>query len=133
MQRPPRIGDQGEVCFVVASEHTIQVAGQQVPPVLSTPALIWFLEHAAIEALRPLLEDDETSVGVEVNVEHLAATPSGRSVRCVARVIHHDGPLVNFQVQAEDDVELIARGVHKRRVISAARFARYVNKKQSSG
>ena len=107
----------------------IDVTGNKELAVLSTPSLIWFLEHAARDALASLLEPDETSVGVSVDVEHLAATPRGHEVTCVARVVHVDRSLVTFQVTAEDGREAIARGVHKRRVVSAKRFESHVQRK----
>ena len=102
-----------------------------MPAVLSTPTLIWYLEHAAREALLPLFESGEACVGVHVDVQHLAATPLGHNVRCQARVIHVDGRTVTFQVEARDDHELIARGTHKRAVVDAQRFAKAVSRKQT--
>jgi predicted thioesterase len=69
-------------------------------------------------------------VGTLVEVEHLAPAPEGSSVTCRARVIHVDGPVVTFQVEAHDGVEPIARGIHRRRVIDVDRFARRVARKQ---
>jgi predicted thioesterase len=69
-------------------------------------------------------------VGVHVDVRHLAATPPGQRVVCTARVIHVEGAVVSFQIEARDQQELIARGLHKRRVIQAERFAARVRRKQ---
>ncbi len=133
MKRQPRVGDAGSLTFTVGREHSIDIAGDADLAVLSTPALIWFLEHAARNALEDLLEESETSVGVSVEVEHLAATPLGHEVVCRARVVHVDRAVVTFQVMAEDQHESIARGVHKRRVVSKERFNAYVRQKQPSG
>jgi len=129
MKTKPKVGDEGQLRFVVAAPHVIDIAGDPQLAVLSTPSLIWFLEHAAREALQPLLEPGETSVGTHVDVEHLAATPVGHTVTCIAKVIHVDGPVVAFQVSASDQREPIARGVHKRRVVRAKRFQEHVRKK----
>lgn len=126
MKTTPRIGLTSELKFVVAAPHTIDFHEEGLPPVLSTPSLIWFLEHAAIDALKSVLEPGEISVGTEIEVRHLAATPLGASVTCTARVIQTDGPAVGFQVEARDDSELIARGFHQRRVIRAGSLARRV-------
>jgi predicted thioesterase len=77
----------------------------------------------------PLLEPGESTVGVVINVEHLAATPLGADVVCRARVIYTDGPVISFQIEAHDEHEQIARGTHKLRVIEAARLARKVEGK----
>lgn len=126
MKGVPKIGAIGEQRFVVAEKHLIDLAHDGMPGILCTPWLVWFLEHAARNALTPLLESDESSVGVVVNVEHIAATPLGGSVVCRARVIYVDGAEVSFQIEAHDEHEMIARGTHKRRVINTARLAKRV-------
>jgi predicted thioesterase len=102
-----------------------------MPAVLSTPWLVNFLEKAGREALKPLLEDGENSVGMEIEVKHLAPTPVGQTVTCLARVIRVDDRVVDFQVEASDESELIARGFHKRAIIEMDRFARRVEKKRA--
>lgn len=129
MKAKPKVGDAGELRFVVAAPHVIDIADDPQLAVLSTPSLIWFLEHAAREALAAVLEDGETTVGIHVDVEHLAATPLGHAVTCVAKVIHVEGKTVSFQVSASDQHEVIARGVHKRRVVRSQRFQDVVRKK----
>ena len=131
MKRSPKIGDTGELAFVVTEQHVIDFADGQMPAVLCTPWLIWFLEHAAREAILPLLEAGESTVGVQVEVEHLAPTPLGQEVTCTARVIHVDGPLITLQFNARDQHERIARGIHKLRVICCDRFANRVGAKMN--
>lgn len=129
MERRPKTGEIGELTFVVSAEHLIDFADEQMPAVLSTPWLIWFLEHAARESMLPLLEEGESTVGTHIDVEHLAPTPPGHEVRCTAKVIHSDGPLVSFQLSAHDQHEPIARGTHKLSVIRCDRFASRVQAK----
>ena len=100
-----------------------------MPAVLCTPWLIWFLEHAAREVVLPLIEAGESTVGTLVEIRHLAPTPVGRTVTCLARVISVEGSLISFQLEARDEYELIGRGVHKLRVISVDRFAEKVRGK----
>jgi fluoroacetyl-CoA thioesterase len=127
-----RTGTVGEEKFVVEESHLIDFAHDGMPEILSTPWLIWFLEHAARNAVLPLLEPGESTVGIVVNVQHLAATPLGENVVCTARVINVDGPQISFQLEAHDEHEPIARGTHKLRVIQAARLARKVEGKLRS-
>ena len=129
MKQPPRIGTIGEQAFVVGPDHVIDFADGRMPAVLCTPSLIWFLEHAAREAVLPVLEADESTVGQHIDVDHLAATPLGSSVTCRARVVHVDGAVISLQLEAHDDHEKIARGFHRLRVIHTARFARRVQAK----
>ena len=129
MKRIPKIGETGELSFVVTEQHVIDFADEHMPAVLCTPWLIWFLEHAAREALLPLLDPDESTVGVQVDVEHFAPTPIGQRVTCAARIINTDGRLISFQLTAHDQHERIARGLHKLQVIQAVRFAGRVEAK----
>ena len=126
MKGKPKTGTIGEERFEVSEQHLIDFAHDGMPRILCTPWLIWFLEHAARNAVLPLLEPGESTVGVVINVEHTAATPLGAQVICSARVIYVDGPLISFQFEAHDEHEQIARGTHKLRVIQAARLAKKV-------
>lgn len=131
MKQSPKVGTIGEQRFVVTEQHIIDFAGGGMPRILSTPWLIWFLEHAARNAMLPLLDPGESTVGVIVNVEHTAPTPVGAEVVCRASVIYVDGPLISFKLEARDDREPIARGTHKLRVIQADRLAKRVAAKLS--
>ena len=129
MKSAPRIGTIGEERFVVSDQHVIDFAGDGMPQILCTPWLVWFLEHAARNAMLPLLEPGQSTVGVAIAVEHIAATPIGAGVHCCAKVIYADGPLISFQLEAHDGHERIARGTHKLRVIDTARLAKKVQSK----
>ena len=104
----------------------IDFATDGMPAVLSTPNLIGLLERTARKALEPFLEADERSVGIEIELRHLAPTPLGQQITCIARVIHVDGTKVGFQIEARDPHGLIARGLHKRAVIQVQTFAKQV-------
>ena len=132
MKTLPRTGLFGEARFVMKQQHAIDFADDVMPMVLCTPWLIWFLEHAARNALLPLLEVGESTVGTEIEVQHSAATPVGQAVVCTARVVRAEGNEVWFQLEARDEAELIAKGFHKLHVISKSRFASRVERKRSS-
>ncbi len=132
IKQQPKIGEIGELSFVVTQQHAIDFADGQMPAVLCTPWLIWFLEHAAREAMLPLLDAGESTVGVKLDLEHQAPTPLGQQVTCSARVINTDGSLITFQLDAHDQHERIARGIHKLRVINCDRFSSRVRAKTNS-
>jgi fluoroacetyl-CoA thioesterase len=131
MKSRPRIGLTGEFAFKVESQHAIDFATGGMPAVLSTPNLVGFLERTARETMAGCLDDDERSVGVEIELKHLAPTPVGHTVHCTARVIHTEDRTVTFQIEARDDRELIARGLHKRAVIRTDSFSRRVREKSA--
>ena len=131
MRAPLKVGATAEVEFVVAPEHVIPFSDHQMPAVLSTPQLIAFLEQAARTAMDEVLDENERTVGIQVDVQHLAATPLGARVVCRARAIHVQGRQATFQIEAHDMHERIARGVHRRQVIRVDRFAEQVRRKIS--
>ncbi|HWN93909.1 MAG TPA: thioesterase family protein [Methylomirabilota bacterium] len=129
MKSRPRIGTVGEFKFVVAAEHAIDFATGGMPTVLSTPRLVGLIERTARESLYPFLEDGERTVGAEIEIRHLAPTPLGQQVTITTRVIHTEAKLVDFQFEVRDQHEVVARGLHKRAVITVESFARRVAKK----
>ena len=129
MKNTIQVGAVGEERFIVGEQHSIDFAHDGMPQILCTPWLVWFLEHSARNAVLPLLEPGESTVGVVVNVEHLAPTPLGAEVVCRARAIYVDGSVISFQLEAFDEHERIARGTHKLRVIQAERLAKRVDGK----
>lgn len=122
-------GTSGEHRILVTSEVAIDFLGIEGARVLATPHLIWNLEMAARNAIKPLLDEGFDSVGTEVNVKHLAATPLGMSAVFRAGVTHVDGNRVRFRVEAFDEKEKIAEGTHERYVVNIARFATRVQAK----
>ena len=123
MQTPPKTGTTHELKFVVGESHTVSLAPGELPLVLSSPSLIWFLEHAALDLMAPFLDSGELTVGTYIEMEHMSASRVGEEVTCRARVVHSDGPVVSFQVEASAaDGTQVARGLHRRRVVSAARL-----------
>jgi fluoroacetyl-CoA thioesterase len=131
MKSTPRTGLTGEQVLVVGPSNRISFADARMPAVLATPWLVAHLEYAARDAIAGCLEDHERSVGTFLEVEHIAPAPEGSTVTCRARVIHVNGQVVTFQVEAHDEIEPIARGIHRRRVIDVDRFARRVARKQA--
>ncbi len=129
MNGNPKVGTTGEERFVVELGHAIDFADSAMPAVLSTPWLIWFLEHAARAAILPFLSPGESTVGTYVEVRHTAPTPVGQGVTCRARVVHIERATISFQLEAHDGHEQIARGLHKLQVIRVDRFAQRVERK----
>jgi len=123
MKSKPPIGTLGETIFVVEAKHCIEFATGGMPAVLSTPNLIGILERTARHAIEPFLEADERSVGVEIELRHIAPSLLGVRVSVTARVIHTSGRFVDYQIEAREGSELIARGVHKRAVVRTGGFA----------
>ena len=129
MKSRPRVGETGELAIPTDQKHAVEFAGDGMPAVVSTPHIVGFLERTARQTLAPHLEPGERSVGVEIDIKHLAPTPVGQTIHCLARVIAVDGARVTFQIEARDAQEVIVRGLHRRAVIRTESFTRRVQAK----
>jgi len=118
--------------YQVEEAHTAIHVGSGSYRVLATPWLIGFMERTARRLLAEHLPEGYSSVGVLVNVRHLAPSAVGSRLRVLAEVVAIDGWGVTFNVQAWDDQEHIGSGQHQRVVIEEARFLRRLAKKTSS-
>jgi len=127
---PIKPGLTKEITHIVAENETAAVYGSGLAPVLSTPHLIALMEGAAQTSLTPYLDPGQSSVGVRVDMRHLAATPVGMRVRVCAEVTEVALPRVRFRVEAWDDAEKIGEGEHERFVVDTARFMARVTRKQ---
>ena len=116
------IGTKGEEKALVTSDIAIDFLGAENARVLATPHLIGRLEMTCRNSVKPLLDPGSDTVGTQVHVSHLAATPMGMSVTFRSEVISADERRVNFKVEAFDEKEKIAEGTHERAIISIARF-----------
>ena len=129
MKSRPKIGETGELHIPTDMKHAVEFAGDGMPAVVSTPNIIQFLERTARHTLAPHLDADERTVGVEIDIKHLAPTPVGQTIHCTARVMAVDGVKIQFQIEARDDHEVIVRGLHKRAVIRTESFTKRVKAK----
>jgi predicted thioesterase len=116
------IGARGEARTVVTPELTVAHAMPGMPAVYGTPFMIYLMEMAGVEAMAPALPAGWASVGVGVNIQHLAATPLGRTVTATAVVTGVSAKTVTLEVEAHDGVRLIGKGSHTRAPIELARF-----------
>jgi len=120
---PIPVGAKGRFELVVAAEHLANfVKDPMLPPVLATPIMVMMMENAALNAIKPYLEPGKIALGTRVAIEHLAATPAGRTVRAEAQVTRVEGRRIEFVVRALDDREEIGRGTHERILIDVAKF-----------
>jgi predicted thioesterase len=114
----------GERSTEVTKELTIAWHEESLPPVFGTPMMIYLMEVAAAEVMQPYLPEGHISVGVEVSVRHLAATPMGDRVVVKATVLEVIDNLVKFEVEAHDSRQLIGSGAHTRAALDLDRFLR---------
>ena len=131
--RPIPLGSKGSFTLVVAPEHLAsQFKDATLPPVLATPVMIMAMENAALNAIRPFLEPQETALGTAVDVRHLAATPVGQRVRAEAEVTKVDERRIEFTLSARDETEEIGRGTHERMIVDYDRITRRLATKRKA-
>ena len=116
------VGMKGEVITQVEREDTAAEVGSGSLLVYATPCMVALMEGAACEAISSALPEGQTSVGTELNIKHVSATPVGLEVRAEAEVTAVEGKVITFEVKAYDEAGLIGEGTHKRAVINAQRF-----------
>lgn len=97
--------------------------------VLSTPSLIGLLECAAKNAVDLHLPTGYSTVGIRVDVKHLAATPIGMKVKAMAELIEIDGKRLVFKIEAYDEKEKIMEGIHERFIVDVEKFMQRVKDK----
>lgn len=116
------VGMKGEASTYVEREDTALEVGSGSLLVYSTPCMVALMEGAACEAIAAALPEDKTSVGTELTISHLSATPVGMDVRAEAEVTAVDGIMITFTVTAYDEKGKIGEGTHKRAIINTQRF-----------
>jgi fluoroacetyl-CoA thioesterase len=115
--------------IVVGPQHTAPFVGSGRIPVLATPVMINVIEAAALAAVEHLLPLGHQSLGIKLDVSHVAATPIGLRVTATAEVLRIKGRTITFRVEASDDFEVIGGGTHERVVVSVERFDERVQRK----
>ncbi len=126
MPKPVPIGNRAEVQHIVEHEHTLAKFDPELPPVLSTPVMIGWMEWACYQAAEPYCEGDETTVGVAIHVEHVAATGEGALVKAEAVLERIDGTRYIYRVRAWDAQRELGRGHVHRAFVSVGRFMKRV-------
>ena len=103
--------------IISASEHSARAFGSGLVDVFATPAMVALMESTALESIHTLLPDGYTTVGAEINVKHLKATPIGMKVTGESFLKEVKIPKLIFEVHAWDEKGLIGIGTHTRVIV----------------
>ncbi|MCJ7705474.1 MAG: hypothetical protein MUO28_08055 [Desulfobacterales bacterium] len=124
-------GLMGKAEMIVKEEDLVSRLGNSPVDVLSTPRLIQLMEEAAVNAIQDIVPPDQLSLGTQVKIKHLSATPLGMKVtgNAILKEVHKNRLL--FLVDAYDEKEKVAEGEHERVFVSKEHFRRKVEKKRS--
>jgi len=107
---------------IVTENDTAAVFGSGDMYVFSTPMMVGLMENAAMKAVADYLEEGWQTVGIHLDVKHLAATPMGMKVRAEAELMEIKGRQLVFKVEAFDEREKIGEGTHRRFIVERAPF-----------
>lgn len=116
------VGMKGEVSTTVEREDTAKEVGSGSLLVYATPCMVALMEGAACEAIEEAMDDTKTTVGTELNIQHVSATPVGLDVRAEAVVTAVDGKVITFEIHAYDEAGEIGKGTHKRVIVPTQKF-----------
>lgn len=114
----------------VTENNTAIKYGSGGVAVYATPAMVGLMEGACLAAVDPHLPEGMGTVGIDLNIKHLAATPVGMNVRATAKLIAISGKKLFFTVEAFDDKEKIGEGTHDRYIIDVQKFIKKAAEKQ---
>lgn len=116
------VGMKAEVFTEVERADTAAEVGSGSLLVYATPCMVALMEGAACEAIAPAIGEDQTTVGIELNIQHLSATPVGHEVRAEATVTAVEGKIITFELYAFDEAGEIGKGTHKRCIVNSQKF-----------
>ena len=117
-----KVGMSAERTLVVPPERTVGHFVRGMPMVYATPMMILEMEMVSGDAINAHLEPGWITVGTEVDIRHLAATPVGAKVRTTAKVVAVERRVIRFEVEAFDGERRIGEGRHARGLVNLATF-----------
>lgn len=125
-------GIKGRQEIVVTEEITASAMGSGSIEVYGTPAMILLIEETAKKSVAEALEDGFGTVGTELNIKHLAATPVGMKVWCETELMEVDGRRLLFNATVYDECGKIGEGTHERFIVDNFKFQEKANNKLGS-
>lgn len=122
-------GIKGHQEMVVTHEYTAKTMGSGVMDVYATPAMLALMEKTAFTSVAPHLSEGCGTVGIRVEIEHVASSPVGMKITCDSELIAIEGRKLIFSVEAFDEKGLIGKGIHERFIIESEKFQEKTDKK----
>lgn len=122
MEHNIKVGTKGRHELVVSHEATAAHYGSGLVEVFATPAMIALMECTCQFSVQEFLSMGYITVGTEVNIRHLKATPLGMKVWCESVLTAIEGRQLTFDVDAYDESGKIGTGSHKRMIVNSKNF-----------
>lgn len=123
------LGIIGQATTVVNEQNTALAMKSGTLPVFATPAMVALMEEASCEAIANYLEEGEGTVGIKMNVDHIAPTGLNDTVIATATLTQIEGRKLIFSVEAIDNQKIIGKGIHERFIINNEKFMQKLQSK----
>lgn len=121
-------GTKGFMEIVVAEENSAKKIGSGLADVYATPAMVALMENTSQSSIKGSLPEGYSTVGIEINVKHMKATPIGMKVRCESVLKKVQGKKLLFEIEAYDEVAKIGEATHWRYIINESDFISKIQK-----
>jgi predicted thioesterase len=119
---PLTIGRTATATVVTNKSNTAKAVGSGSLDVFATPSMIALMEEAACSCINDGLEDGQTSVGTQINAEHIAASSIGTIITAEAKIEKVFGRTVEFSIEAYGASKKIGTGTHTRAIVDKKKF-----------
>lgn len=126
------VGIKGHQEMTVTNEFTAKSMGSGVMDVFATPAMLALMEKTAFTSVAEYLNEGCGTVGIKVDIEHVASSPVGMKIACDSELTAIEGRKLIFSVEAYDEKGLIGKGVHERFLIESQKFQEKTDRKLES-
>lgn len=124
-----QVGLTFEKTITVTESHTARhLAGKGIR-VLSTPEMVRLMEECALEGVLPFLQPDQNTVGIRVEMRHLAATPLGMKVTARCTLVEIDRRRLLFQAEVHDELEKVGEGSNDRFIVDRDKHEQRIEEK----
>lgn len=116
------IGLTAQCSTVVSMDNCALTMGSGSLLVFATPSMVALMEKAATLAIADKLSEGQTTVGIKVDISHVAATALGKTVTATAELTAVNGKMLAFKIAAHEGDKLIGEGYHERCIVDSAKF-----------
>lgn len=124
-----KTGIKGHQEMMVTNDFTAKTMGSGVMDVYATPAMLALMEKTAFTSVAPYLDEGCGTVGIKVEIEHVASSPVGMKITCDSELTAMEGRKLIFSVEAFDEKGLIGKGIHERFIIESEKFQEKTDRK----
>lgn len=106
----------------ITSEETAAKVASGTLDVYGTPFLIAFMEKTSLDIVAPFLKEDESTVGISINMKHLKANKIGDEIFCESKLIKIEGKKLTFKIKVTHNETTVGEAIHERFIISINKF-----------